>query len=118
MTEPRWRRYADETPDDGAQIAYMEPGMAVPVVDTYEGAGGWSDDDLWMPESEWRDVLARIPEPAEKGEHVVITFEDDDGYYVTQWPQFAETSKAIRCSYKQDAETIAAALNAYEGRTR
>ena len=117
MTEPRWRRGTSEPPPPGADYMVTINGGRDVIHCSTSLLTVDHPDLMWMPESEWRDVLARIPEPAEKGEHVVITFEDDDGYYVTQWPQFAETSKAIRCSYKQDAETVAAALNAYEGRT-
>ena len=107
MTGPRWRRWDDEYPAANETIVAQTSDGGVA---TFTGPfWNWRDDALWMPVSEWRDVLARIPEPDNPDEWIVDNGESvkKRGHYVSD-----------RTLVYAEPDYVVAALNAYEGRTR
>ena len=112
MTEPRWRRWS-EHPAVGQKVVVLWPGATGPDGDDepYDGdAETWDDVDhpekmFWMPVSEWRDVLARIPEPDNPDEWIVDNGESvkKRGHYVSD-----------RTLVYAEPDYVVAALNAYE----
>lgn len=120
--EPRWRRWADEKPEDGE--VYM----------VYDGGGGsvrswlhgsastptWGDDDEWMPLSEWRQVLDGIAKPEDPDEWVVIGENGSGDPTRPAWDVMPRCCigdmPTIRCTTETIAVKVAEALNRMEGR--
>lgn len=110
---PKWRRWADEKPDEG-DVYLVYDGGGGSVRSWLHGSAStpaWGDDDLWMPLSEWRQVLDGI-----------AVAEDHNGWVVRGMATVKRRDPAggqpvgrvvVFCD---DPEYVAKALNEMEGR--